>query len=267
MPPELRNAGIAAAALALSMLLPWYQKSSSAGAASSCRTTCRAFGVFTFVEAAMLLVALRASCSSSGRARSGRAFHLPGGDGVAITLAGGWALLLLVWRLFDKPDVARPGRHDRHPVGDLRRAARRGRADRRGRARARRRTAPSRRTRPPTTSTGSPAARASASAAPGPPPARRRPPSPRCCATARRGRATPRDPGEERTTPTAGRKMTGEAARRDRSDERTAAPVRRPCRAPRRTRLPERSLGGARRGRQRRPDETPPPLGGRAPPR
>jgi hypothetical protein len=39
-------------------------------------------------------------------ARSQRkAFHLPGGDGVAITLAGGWALLLLVWRLFDKPDI------------------------------------------------------------------------------------------------------------------------------------------------------------------
>ena len=38
-----------------------------------------------------------------------KAFHLPGGDGVAITLAGGWALLLLVWRLFDKPDVDGPG--------------------------------------------------------------------------------------------------------------------------------------------------------------
>ena len=28
---------------------------------------------------------------------------------MAITLAGGWALLLLVWRLFDKPDVDGPG--------------------------------------------------------------------------------------------------------------------------------------------------------------
>ena len=38
-----------------------------------------------------------------------RAFHLPGGDGVAITLAGGWAVLLLVWRLFDKPDIQGAG--------------------------------------------------------------------------------------------------------------------------------------------------------------
>jgi hypothetical protein len=37
------------------------------------------------------------------------AFHLPGGDGTAIALAGGWALLLLVWRLFDKPDAPEAG--------------------------------------------------------------------------------------------------------------------------------------------------------------
>ncbi len=43
-------------------------------------------------------------------ARSQRkGFHLPGGDGVAITLAGGWAVLLLVWRLFDKPDIQGAG--------------------------------------------------------------------------------------------------------------------------------------------------------------
>ena len=43
-------------------------------------------------------------------ARSQRkGFHLPGGDGVAITLAGGWAVLLLVWRLFDKPDIEGAG--------------------------------------------------------------------------------------------------------------------------------------------------------------
>ena len=44
-----------------------------------------------------------------GALRSGAAFHLPGGDGVAISLAGGWALLLLVWRLFDKPELDGPG--------------------------------------------------------------------------------------------------------------------------------------------------------------
>ena len=38
-----------------------------------------------------------------------KGFHLPGGDGVAITIAGGWAMLLLVWRLFDKPDIQGAG--------------------------------------------------------------------------------------------------------------------------------------------------------------
>ena len=48
-------------------------------------------------------------CSSSGRARSRRRSTCPGGDGVAITLAGGWAVLLLVWRMFDKPDIQGAG--------------------------------------------------------------------------------------------------------------------------------------------------------------
>ena len=38
-----------------------------------------------------------------------KGFHLPGGDGTAIALAGGWAVLLLVWRLFDEPDATGPG--------------------------------------------------------------------------------------------------------------------------------------------------------------
>ena len=38
-----------------------------------------------------------------------KGFHLPGGDGVAITIAGGWAMLLLIWRLFDKPDIQGAG--------------------------------------------------------------------------------------------------------------------------------------------------------------
>ena len=39
-------------------------------------------------------------------ARSQRkAFHLPGGDGTVIMVAGGWAALLIVWRLFDTPEA------------------------------------------------------------------------------------------------------------------------------------------------------------------
>jgi hypothetical protein len=38
----------------------------------------------------------------------GKGFHLPGGDGFVISLAGGWAVALLIWRVFDRPgdDVA-----------------------------------------------------------------------------------------------------------------------------------------------------------------
>ena len=107
LPPELRNAGIAAAALALSMFLPWYSKSFFVevnGEPSASGANMSAFAVFSFVEAAVLLVAAAVLFLIWARSE-GKAFHLPGGDGTAIALAGGWALLLLVWRLFDKPDV------------------------------------------------------------------------------------------------------------------------------------------------------------------
>jgi hypothetical protein len=109
LPPELRNAGIAAAALAVSLILPWYTKSYvPPGSRTFVQDNLSAFGVFSFVEAAVLLVA--AGVLFLVWARSERkGFHLPGGDGTAIALAGGWALLLLVWRLFDKPNVDDPG--------------------------------------------------------------------------------------------------------------------------------------------------------------
>jgi len=109
LPPELRNAGIAAAALVVSMFFPWYQESYvPQGAREFVQKNLSAFNVFSFVEAAILLVAGGVMFLIWSRAQ-GRAFHLPGGDGVAISLAGGWALLLLVWRLFDKPNVDDPG--------------------------------------------------------------------------------------------------------------------------------------------------------------
>jgi hypothetical protein len=110
VPPELRNAGIAAAALAASMILPWYSKSFAVvvrGEPRASETNLSAFGVFSFVEAAVLLVAAGVLFLVWARSEE-KAFHLPGGDGVAISIAGGWALLLLVWRLFDKPDVSDP---------------------------------------------------------------------------------------------------------------------------------------------------------------
>jgi hypothetical protein len=109
LPPELRNAGIAAAALVVTLLLPWYQKSFvPKGSHSFVQANLSAFGVFSFVEAAVLLVALGALYLVWARANR-RAFHLPGGDGTVIMAAGAWALVLLAWRLFDKPGVNDPG--------------------------------------------------------------------------------------------------------------------------------------------------------------
>jgi hypothetical protein len=102
--PEMRMAAAAAGALAVSLILPWYQKSYFQGQ-KVVQANVSALGVFTFVEAAVLLVAFAVLFLVWARSQR-KAFHLPGGDGVAITMAGGWALLLLVWRLFDKPDIA-----------------------------------------------------------------------------------------------------------------------------------------------------------------
>jgi hypothetical protein len=103
LPPESRMTGGAALALVVSMLLPWYQVSFFKG--SDAVTDSRsALQVFTWVEAAILLVALAVLYLVYARAQR-QAFHLPGGDGFVVSLAGGWALALIVWRLFDKPDV------------------------------------------------------------------------------------------------------------------------------------------------------------------
>jgi hypothetical protein len=105
LPAELRLAALAAAALVVSLILPWYQKSYvPAGTRDFVQANVSALGAFSFVEAAVLLVAFAVLFLVWARSQR-KAFHLPGGDGVAITLAGGWAVLLLVWRLFDKPNI------------------------------------------------------------------------------------------------------------------------------------------------------------------
>jgi len=104
LPSEMQQTAGAAAALVLAMGLPWYEKSffDRSGAQSA---NLSAFGVFTFVEASILLVAAGVLYLVWARSQR-KGFHLPGGDGTVIMAAGGWALALLVWRLFDKPDVA-----------------------------------------------------------------------------------------------------------------------------------------------------------------
>jgi len=109
--PEQRLAGVAALALLVTMFFPWY------GLQSLNRRTgqiysheINAFGDVSFVEAAIFLVAAGVMATLFARGE-GREFHLPGGDGTIVMLAGGWATLLIFYRVFSRPAG------DGYPVG------------------------------------------------------------------------------------------------------------------------------------------------------
>lgn len=104
-------AAVAAALLFATMLLPWYQQNAVVSSAKSQPLISRnlnAFAVFSFVEAAVLLVAVAVLVLLYARA-AGRVFELPGGDGTVVFAAGIWTALLLVLRLFDKPGITHNG--------------------------------------------------------------------------------------------------------------------------------------------------------------
>lgn len=104
---EERVAGLAALGLLATMFLPWYSATRAIVAKGSARSVSEghvAISVFSFVEAAVLLVALGVLALLFARGER-RAFHLPGGDGTVITAAGAWACLLIFWRFFDKPNL------------------------------------------------------------------------------------------------------------------------------------------------------------------
>ncbi len=103
--PEQRIAAGAALALWLSMFLPWYGKSVTETVKNSLRAAgydLSAFGAFSFVEAAVLLVASAVLALLFARAER-RAFHLPGGDGLVILAGGVWVSVLIFYRMLDKP--------------------------------------------------------------------------------------------------------------------------------------------------------------------
>jgi hypothetical protein len=103
MSPEQRLAAIASLALLVTMLFPWYGLQSlnrRTGAIDSHNIS--AFGDVSFVEAAVFLVALGVVVMVLARAE-GREFHMPGGDGMIVTIAGCWAGLLIFYRVFDRP--------------------------------------------------------------------------------------------------------------------------------------------------------------------
>jgi hypothetical protein len=108
---EQRIAALAAFALLLTMFFPWY------GLQSLNRKTgviyshnINAFGDVSFVEAAIFLVAAGVLTTTLARAE-GREFHLPGGDGTIVMIAGCWAALLIFYRVFSRPAG------DGYPVG------------------------------------------------------------------------------------------------------------------------------------------------------
>ena len=112
LPHESRLAAFASGGLVLTLFLPWYQVTliarSKSAALESASASITGWGGFSFVEAAVLLVAAGVLVLLFQRAE-GRAFHLPGGDGAVITAAGLWTCILIVWRIFDKQGATTQG--------------------------------------------------------------------------------------------------------------------------------------------------------------
>src|SRR5260370_32170376 len=103
MEPEQRIASVASVALLLTRFFAWYGLQSlnrKTGAINS--HSINAFGDVSFVEAAVFLVAAGVVLIMLARAER-REFHLPGGDGTIVMIAGGWAGLLIFYRVFSRP--------------------------------------------------------------------------------------------------------------------------------------------------------------------
>ena len=108
---EQRLAAIAAILLLLSMLLPWYQETGNAivgGKLERIDDAKSAFGVYSFVEAAIFVVVVGVIALLWARAER-RTFHLPGGDGTVILGAGLWVMFLIFYRQLDKPNGRKEG--------------------------------------------------------------------------------------------------------------------------------------------------------------
>lgn len=105
--PQQRTAAAAVVVL-VSLGTPWYSTEVvfpgvDGGAPRTSSGTMTGISAFSFVEAAVLLVAAAVLVLVWGRATE-RSFSLPVSDGTVVTAAAGWLGLLVVYRLFDRPD-------------------------------------------------------------------------------------------------------------------------------------------------------------------
>lgn len=106
MEGDRRIAALAALAVLATMFLPWYQRDTTAfveGRPVSASNDLSAFQVFTFVEAATLLVVVALLALLFARAEQ-RDFHLPARDGTLVGAAGVWVGLLIFYRQLDQPE-------------------------------------------------------------------------------------------------------------------------------------------------------------------
>ena len=114
LPSERRLAAAAAFGLFLTLFTPWYQEtviaSGKTPALRSASVSLTGWGAFSFVEAAVLLVAIAVLVLLFVRAE-GKAFHVPGGDGAVIMAAGIWTAVLIIWRMFDKQGTTGHGQY------------------------------------------------------------------------------------------------------------------------------------------------------------
>jgi hypothetical protein len=101
--PEQRIAVVAALALLVTMFFPWYELQSLNPKTHAIDShSISAFGDVSFVEAAVFLVAAGVIALLFARAER-RDFHMPGSDGAIVMVAGGWAALLIFYRVFSRP--------------------------------------------------------------------------------------------------------------------------------------------------------------------
>ncbi|HEY8637959.1 MAG TPA: hypothetical protein VIL64_01865, partial [Solirubrobacteraceae bacterium] len=98
---EQRLAGIASLILLGTLLLPWYSESYLPNKANHfVDKPINGFGSADFVLGSIVLVAFGVLALLFFRGEK-RGFHLPGGDGLVVLVAGGWTAFLTFYRIVD----------------------------------------------------------------------------------------------------------------------------------------------------------------------